>query len=54
MKDVAIIDAAQEAIEHEKEVSLEYTIANTDRATGAMLSGVIAQKYGEKGLPDIP
>lgn len=52
MKDVAIIDAAQEAIEHEKEVSLEYTIANTDRATGAMLSGVIAQKYGEKGLPE--
>ena len=52
VKDVAIIDAAQEAIEHEKEVSLEYTIANTDRATGAMLSGVIAQKYGEKGLPE--
>ena len=52
VKDVAIIDAGQEAIEHEKEVSLEYTIANTDRATGAMLSGVIAQKYGEKGLPE--
>ena len=52
VKDVAIIDAAQEAIEHEKEVSLEYTIANTDRATGAMLSGVIAKKYGEKGLPE--
>ena len=52
VKDVTIIDAAQEAIEHEKEVSLEYTIANTDRATGAMLSGVIAKKYGEKGLPE--
>jgi len=52
VKDVAIIDAAQEAIEHEKEVSLEYTIANTDRATGAMLSGVIAKKHGEKGLPE--
>ena len=52
VKDVAIIDAAQEAIKHEKEVSLEYTIANTDRATGAMLSGVIAKKHGEKGLPE--
>ena len=52
VKDVAIIDAAQEAIEHEKEVSLEYTIANTDRATGTMLSGVIAKKHGEKGLPE--
>ena len=52
VKDVTIIDAAQEAIEHEKEVSLEYTIANTDRAIGAMLSGVIAGKYGERGLPE--
>lgn len=52
VKDVTIIDAAQEAIEHEKEISLEYTIANTDRAIGAMLSGVIAKKYGAKGLPE--
>ena len=48
VKDVTLIDAAQEAIEHEKEISLEYTIANTDRAIGAMLSGVIAKKYGAK------
>ena len=52
VKDVTIIDAAQEAIKHEKEISLEYTIANTDRAIGAMLSGVIAKKYGAKGLPE--
>ena len=52
VKDVTIIDAAQVAIEHEKEISLEYTIANTDRAIGAMLSGVIAKKYGERGLPE--
>ena len=52
VKDVTLIDAAQEAIEHEKEISLEYTIANTDRAIGAMLSGVIAKKYGSKGLPE--
>ena len=29
-----------------------YTIKNTDRAVGTMLSGVIAKKYGEAGLPD--
>ena len=29
-----------------------YAIKNTDRAVGTMLSGVIAQKYGEEGLPD--
>ncbi len=52
VKDVDIIKTAQEAIEHGKEISLEYTIANTDRATGAMLSGVIAKKYGSKGLPE--
>lgn len=52
VKDVDIIHAAQEAVEHGKEVSLEYTIANTDRAIGAMLSGVIAKKYGAKGLPE--
>ena len=52
VKDVTIIDAAQAAIEHEKEISLEYTIANTDRAIGAILSGVIAKKYGERGLPE--
>ncbi len=52
VKDVQIIKAAREAIENEKEVSLEYTIANTDRSVGAMLSGVIAQRHGQKGLPD--
>ncbi len=32
--------------------NLEYAIKNTDRAVGTMLSGVIAKKYGEAGLPD--
>ena len=52
VKDVEIIHAAREAIERQQEVSLEYTIANTDRACGAMLSGAIATRYGEKGLPE--
>ncbi|WP_288357696.1 glutamate synthase large subunit [uncultured Bacteroides sp.] len=52
VKDVEMLHAAAEAVENQKEVSLEYTIANTDRACGAMLSGTIASKYGEKGLPE--
>lgn len=52
VKDVEILHAAAETLENQKEISLEYTIANTDRACGAMLSGAIAQKYGAKGLPE--
>lgn len=50
--DRSIIAAAAPAIEGGKEVSLEYAIGNTDRAVGAMLSGVVAAKYGNAGLPD--
>lgn len=52
VKDEEIIKAAQNAIENQEEVSLDYTIKNTDRAACTMLSGVIAKKYGEAGLPD--
>ena len=52
VKDVEMLHAAAEALENQKEISLEYTIANTDRACGAMLSGTIAAKYGEAGLPE--
>ena len=52
VKDVSIIEAAQDAIKQGKEVSLEYAIANTDRSVGALLSGIIAGKYGAAGLPD--
>lgn len=50
--DQQIIRASQNAIEHQDEVNLDYAIKNTDRAVGTMLSGMIAQKYGEKGLPE--
>ena len=49
--DEQMLVAAAKAIEHGEEVSLDYAIKNTDRATGAMLSGAIAKKYGEEGLP---
>ncbi|WP_337417685.1 glutamate synthase large subunit [Prevotellamassilia timonensis] len=50
--DQHIIRGAQNSIERQDEVSLDFTIKNTDRAVGAMLSGMIALKYGEAGLPD--
>ena len=52
VKDEEIIRAAQKAIDHQEEVTLDYAIKNTDRAVGTMLSGLIAKKYGEAGLPD--
>ena len=52
VRDIAIIEAAKDAIEKKKEISLEYAVSNTDRAVGAMLSGVIAARYGNAGLPD--
>ena len=52
VKDEDIIKAAEKAIDGGEEVSLDYAIKNTDRAVGTMLSGVIAKKYGEEGLPD--
>ena len=52
VKDKEIIQHAMPAIESLKEISLDYTIANTDRSVGAMLSGVIASKYGNEGLPE--
>ncbi len=51
-KDIEIIKAAGESLKSRKEISLEYAISNTDRAVGAMLSGAVALKYGNKGLPD--
>ena len=50
--DQQIVRAAQKAIENQDEVNLDYAIKNTDRAVGTMLSGIIANKYGEEGLPD--
>ena len=50
--DRRIIASARAAVDAREEVNLDYAIKNTDRAVGAMLSGEIAAKYGEAGLPD--
>lgn len=52
VKDEEIIKASRKAIDNKEEVNLDYAIRNTDRAACTMLSGVIAKKYGEAGLPD--
>ncbi len=52
VKDDDIVKAAARAIDCQEEITLDYTIKNTDRAVGTMLSGIIAKKYGECGLPD--
>lgn len=50
--DHQIIRASQHAIDRQDEVNLDYAIKNTDRAVGTMFSGMVAMKYGEKGLPE--
>ena len=52
VKDVEMLQAAAPALDSRREVSLEYAIGNTDRAVGAMLSGAVAARYGNDGLPD--
>ncbi|HXF54780.1 MAG TPA: glutamate synthase large subunit [Hyphomicrobiaceae bacterium] len=50
--DKKLIELAKPAIEAKKPVKAELAITNRDRATGAMLSGVIAKRYGHAGLPE--
>jgi glutamate synthase (NADPH/NADH) large chain len=49
--DREIISRSYPAIEASMPVELEFPITNTDRSVGAMLSGTIARKYGDNGLP---
>jgi glutamate synthase (NADPH/NADH) large chain len=50
--DRRLIEQARPAIDRGAPVKIEETIANVNRATGAMLSGTIAKIYGHAGLPD--
>jgi glutamate synthase (NADPH/NADH) large chain len=50
--DRKFIEAAKDSIEKGSRVTIESPIRNTDRATGAMLSGVVARRYGHAGLPE--
>ncbi|MGD0341079.1 MAG: glutamate synthase large subunit [Bacteroidales bacterium] len=50
--DHELIREAEEALSENQPVEISRTIRNTDRTTGAMLSGRIATLYGSAGLPD--
>src|SRR5258705_6783998 len=50
--DVRLIAESKLAVEEQKPVVIETKIKNSDRATGAMLSGQIARHHGRKGLAD--
>lgn len=49
--DRSLIQTSKLAIEKAMPVELERVIHNTDRTVGAMLSGEIAKRYGNAGLP---
>lgn len=50
--DRELIAAAAPALERQESVKIEMDINNTNRSVGAMLSGEIAKRYGNKGLSD--
>jgi len=49
--DHQLIALAQPALEHQQPVTIDLPIRNSDRTVGAMLSGKVAKRYGEAGLP---
>ncbi|MCK9486946.1 MAG: glutamate synthase large subunit [Dehalococcoidia bacterium] len=49
--DDRILEEVGDSIDSRKPVSLSYPIRNTDRTVGARISGVIADRFGEAGLP---
>ena len=48
----ALIDKSTRALEHGEAVSFTVPIHNEDRTVGATLSGAIAAKYRDEGLPE--
>ena len=47
-----LVELAQPALENGEKVKATLAITNADRAVGATLSGEIARRYGNTGLPD--
>ncbi|MDP4178932.1 MAG: glutamate synthase large subunit, partial [Bacillota bacterium] len=52
LMDYKLIQIAKPSIENGESVTGKFEIKNVDRAVGAMLSGEIAKKYGNQGLPE--
>jgi glutamate synthase (NADPH/NADH) large chain len=49
--DKTLISRARNALENGQKMSMEFPVRNTNRTVGAMLSGEIAKRYGNDGLP---
>jgi glutamate synthase (ferredoxin) len=49
--DLELIKQANGALEQRKPVEIEVNVSNIHRAAGAMLSGEVAKRYGNEGLP---
>ncbi|MEO7822503.1 MAG: glutamate synthase-related protein, partial [Gemmatimonadaceae bacterium] len=47
-----LVEMAQPALDHGERMKATFAITNADRAVGATLSGEIARRYGNVGLPD--
>jgi len=52
VQDRTMIELAMPALEKQSPVQFTRDIRNTDRTVGAMLSGEIAKRYGNEGLPN--
>jgi glutamate synthase (NADPH/NADH) large chain len=50
--DRRLIEQARAALDNGTPVQITETIASTDRTAGAMLSGEVAKRYGNAGLPE--
>jgi glutamate synthase (NADPH/NADH) large chain len=50
--DVQLIERAIPALDHLRPVTIDLPIRNVNRTVGAMLSGEIAKRYGDEGLPE--
>ncbi len=50
--DRTLIEKSEAALQSGEKVTINTVIKNTDRTTGAMLSGRISEKYGAEGLPE--
>src|SRR5204862_4618307 len=48
----SLVEVARPALERGELVKATLPISNADRAVGATLSGEVARRYGDEGLPD--
>ncbi len=50
--DLELIRQAQPALEHRRPVEIDLPVRNSHRSVGAMLSGEVAKRYRNEGLPE--